>query len=102
MTTRSPLPVYADATAWGIIGLAICFDIRFPHLLAAMIQRNPDICAYLLPSAFNCVTGPLAWEVLQRVRAIDNQIFVGMCSPARNDAHEVGVVSVDVIANEEE
>ncbi|WWD22654.1 hypothetical protein CI109_107147 [Kwoniella shandongensis] len=75
-------------TPFGTIGLAICYDIRFPSLLAAMIEKDKDICAYLLPSAFNCVTGPFAWEVLQKVRAIDNQIFVGMCSPARNDDNE--------------
>jgi omega-amidase len=38
----------------------------------------------IYPSAFNLTTGPLHWELLQRARAIDNQVFVSMCSPARN------------------
>lgn len=58
-------------------------------MLSAMIEANPSICAYFLPSAFNMTTGPRDWEILQRVRAIDNQIFVGMCSPARNFENEV-------------
>jgi omega-amidase len=37
-----------------------------------------------LSGAFNCVTGPLHWELLQRARAVDNQLFVLTCSPARN------------------
>ena len=38
----------------------------------------------LLPGAFNMTTGPAHWELLQRARAIDNQLFVATCSPARN------------------
>ena len=34
--------------------------------------------------AFNMTTGPAHWELLQRARAIDNQLFVATCSPARN------------------
>lgn len=81
-------------SAFGVIALAICYDIRFPHLLSAMLQQNKDICCYLLPSAFNTTTGPYAWEILQRVRALDNQIFVGMCSPARNDADQVRLLQL--------
>lgn len=57
-----------------------------------MQEQHPDICAYLLPAAFNTTTGPKAWEVLQRGRAIDHQIYVGMCSPARSPGEEVSVV----------
>lgn len=34
--------------------------------------------------AFNTTTGPVHWELLQRARAVDNQLFVAACSPARN------------------
>jgi predicted amidohydrolase len=34
--------------------------------------------------AFNCTTGPVHWELLQRARAVDNQLFVAACSPARS------------------
>ena len=38
----------------------------------------------MLPGAFNTTTGPLHWELLQKARAVDNQLFVATCSPARN------------------
>ena len=37
----------------------------------------------IYPAAFNTTTGPLHWDLVQRARAVDNQIYVGMCSPAR-------------------
>lgn len=39
----------------------------------------------LYPAAFNMTTGPLHWELLQRARANDLQLFVGTVSPARNE-----------------
>lgn len=38
----------------------------------------------IFPSAFNLTTGPMHWALLQRARAVDNQIYVSMCSPARD------------------
>jgi omega-amidase len=38
----------------------------------------------IYPGAFNLTTGPLHWELLQRSRAVDNQVFMSMCSPARD------------------
>ncbi|KAL0947226.1 hypothetical protein HGRIS_013343 [Hohenbuehelia grisea] len=64
------------------IGLGICYDIRFPEM--AMIAARKGCHAIIYPSAFNLTTGPLHWELLQRGRAVDNQIFVSMCSPARD------------------
>lgn len=37
----------------------------------------------IFPAAFNTTTGPLHWDLLQRARAVDNQIYVAMASPAR-------------------
>lgn len=34
--------------------------------------------------AFNTTTGPAHWELLQKARAVDNQLFVATCSPAHN------------------
>jgi predicted amidohydrolase len=59
-----------------------------------MLASHPDISAYLLPSAFNTTTGPRDWEILQRVRAVDNQVFVGMCAPARDDGADVSCVFI--------
>lgn len=64
-------------------GVAICFDMRFPELARAMAQRGADIIVY--PAAFNMTTGPAHWELTLRTRALDNQLFVAACSPARDE-----------------
>ncbi|GAA5925467.1 putative hydrolase [Sporobolomyces koalae] len=68
-------------TDFGKIGVGICYDIRFPEL--AMIAARKGCVAMLYPAAFNLTTGPLHWDLLQRSRAVDQQMYVGMCSPAR-------------------
>ncbi|KAI9216167.1 nitrilase 2, partial [Blastocladiella britannica] len=66
------------------LGLGICYDVRFPEL-SASLARHPTTPANLLvfPGAFNMTTGPMHWELLARARAVDNQVWVAMCSPAR-------------------
>ncbi|UPK92086.1 hypothetical protein LCI18_003021 [Fusarium solani-melongenae] len=72
-----------DLEEYGPIGLGICFDIRFPEL--SMIAARKHALALVFPSAFNTTTGPLHWELLARSRAVDNQLFVAMCSQSRRD-----------------
>ncbi|KAH9857751.1 carbon-nitrogen hydrolase [Lenzites betulinus] len=69
-------------TEFARIGLGICYDVRFPELAATNARRGCHMLIY--PSAFNTTTGPLHWELLQRARAVDNQIYFAMCSPARD------------------
>ena len=57
---------------FGRIGLAICYDLRFPELFRTM--KNVDII--VLPSAFTSTTGKVHWEVLVRARAIENLAYV--------------------------
>lgn len=64
------------------VGVAICFDMRFPELARAMAERGAEIIVY--PAAFNMTTGPAHWELTLRTRALDNQLFVAACSPARD------------------
>lgn len=64
-------PVAID-TPLGRIGLAVCYDLRFPELFRAM----GPIDILLLPAAFTATTGRAHWEVLLRARAIENQCFV--------------------------
>ena len=51
---------------WGKIGVGICYDIRFPELATIMRQRGCRLFVY--PGAFNLITGPAHWELLQRAR----------------------------------
>ena len=71
-----------DLPDYGKIGVGICYDIRFPEL--AMIAARKGVFAFISPGAFNLTTGKLHWELQARARAIDNQIYVAMCSPARD------------------
>ena len=57
---------------FGRIGLAICYDLRFPELFRAM----KDVDIIVLPSAFTETTGKMHWEVLARARAIENLAYV--------------------------
>jgi nitrilase len=57
---------------FGRIGLAVCYDLRFPELFRAM--KNVDII--VLPSAFTATTGKMHWETLVRARAIENLAYV--------------------------
>ncbi|ENN70795.1 omega-amidase NIT2 [Dendroctonus ponderosae] len=63
------------------IGLGICYDLRFEEL--AKLYRLQGVEILIYPAAFNLTTGPLHFELLQRGRAIDNQVFVLAISPAR-------------------
>ncbi len=61
-------------TPFGRLGLAVCYDLRFPELFRAMIDLNMEICA--LPSAFTSLTGRVHWESLLRSRAIENLSYM--------------------------
>ena len=56
-----------------VIGLAICYDLRFPELFRALAERGATVVC--LPAAFTPKTGRDHWEVLVRARAIENQCF---------------------------
>ncbi len=65
-------PVVLD-TPWGKLGLAICYDVRFPELFRHLMQQGMDFFA--LPAAFTAVTGAAHWELLLRTRAVENLSF---------------------------
>ena len=68
-------------TEFGKMGCAVCFDVRFAELFRAMAMRGARLV--FLPAQFNTYTGPAAWELLIRSRAIDNQLFVVGAEAAR-------------------
>ena len=71
-------------TEFGKMGLVICFDIRFPEICRLTALSGAK--ALFAPGAFNMTTGPLHWEILFRLRAVDNQLFTVGVSPARDEA----------------
>ncbi|XP_062451936.1 omega-amidase NIT2-like [Rhea pennata] len=70
-------------TPYCTVGLGICYDIRFAELAQVCGQKGCQLLIY--PGAFNLTTGPARWELLQRGRAVDNQVYVATASPARDE-----------------
>ncbi|KAF2476150.1 carbon-nitrogen hydrolase [Lindgomyces ingoldianus] len=75
-----------DIPEYGKIAVAICYDIRFPELATIAARKGAFLLLY--PGAFNLTTGALHWELQARARAMDNQVYVGLCSPARDMSAE--------------
>lgn len=71
-----------DLPGYGRLAVAICYDIRFPEL--ATIAARRGCFALVYPGAFNLTTGPLHWRLQGQARAMDNQVYVALCSPARD------------------
>jgi deaminated glutathione amidase len=75
----APLP-------WGVLGMSVCYDLRFPQLYRALAQAGADFLS--IPSAFTVPTGRAHWHVLMRARAIENGAFV--FAPAQWGEHAEG------------
>lgn len=61
-------------TPFGKIGMAVCYDLRFPEFFRIMTEQGAEII--VVPSAFTAETGAAHWEVLLRARAIENLCYV--------------------------
>jgi len=75
-----------DGTPVGRLGLAICYDVRFPALFEALGRAQCDAIA--IPAAFTVPTGKAHWQLLQRARAVEASAFV--ISAAQVGRHEDG------------
>ncbi len=73
-TIASGAEVVVADTPFGRLGLAVCYDLRFPELFRAMLDLGAEIVA--LPAAFTAITGKAHWECLVRARAIENLIYL--------------------------
>ncbi|MEA3514480.1 MAG: nitrilase-related carbon-nitrogen hydrolase [Nanoarchaeota archaeon] len=67
------------------IGLGICYDLRYPEYFQALVKKGAEII--FLPSSFRKRTGKIAWNILTRARAIENQVYFCAC----NQTGESGV-----------
>ena len=59
---------------FGKLGLAICYDLRFPELFRVLLDKGAEI--FVVPSAFTAITGRAHWETIVRARAIENLSFI--------------------------
>jgi deaminated glutathione amidase len=74
------------STPVGRVGLAVCYDVRFPELFRMLQTQGAEVLS--VPSAFTAPTGKAHWEVLLRARAIENLSYV--LAPAQGGLHENG------------
>ena len=61
-------------TPCGKLGIAVCYDLRFPEMFRKMLDQGMETLA--VPSAFTAITGRAHWEVLVRAHAIENLCYV--------------------------
>lgn len=61
-------------TELGVIGMTVCYDLRFPELYRRLTWAGAEIIT--IPSAFTFPTGAAHWEILVRARAIENQVYI--------------------------
>lgn len=71
-------------TPFGILGMTICYDVRFAHLYRTLAQKGAGVLT--VPSAFSPVTGAAHWHTLLRVRAIETGAYV--LAPAQSGTHD--------------
>lgn len=74
------------STPIGHVGLAVCYDVRFPELFRMLLEQGAEVLS--LPSAFTAPTGRAHWELLVRARAVENLSYV--LAPAQGGMHQSG------------
>lgn len=73
-------------TPFGKLGLAVCYDLRFPEMFRALVDMGAELIS--LPSAFTKVTGAAHWQPLLQARAIENQVY--LLAPNQTGTHDDG------------
>ena len=74
------------STPIGRLGMAVCYDVRFPDLFRLMQSQGAEVMS--IPSAFTAPTGRAHWEILLRARAVENLSYV--LAPAQGGVHASG------------
>ena len=83
---RSGAEGVLTALPWGLLGMTVCYDLRFASLYRALAQGGAGFLT--VPAAFTHFTGKAHWHVLLRARAIETGCFV--IAPAQTGTHEDG------------
>ncbi len=68
------------------VGIGICFDIRYPEYFKALALNGVEVI--FLPANFRKSTGEIAWEILPRARAIENQVYFCACNQTGGTAEK--------------
>lgn len=82
-TTENGKNLVVVDTPVGKIGLAVCYDIRFPEMFRQLFNLGAEI--FVIPAAFTTTTGEAHWGLLARARAVENLCYVvGSCQTGRH------------------
>ena len=73
-------------TPWGLLGMTVCYDLRFPQLYRDLAKAGAGILT--VPSAFTKKTGEAHWHILLRARAIETASFI--IAPCQSGTHGIG------------
>ena len=73
-TTKAGHEIITLTTPFACMGLAVCYDLRFPELFRAMLAQQVEVI--VLPSAFTQTTGKIHWQTLLQARAIENLAYI--------------------------
>ncbi len=73
-TVEPGFETVATRTRFGMLGLSVCYDLRFPELYRQLVDSGA--IALAIPAAFTLQTGKDHWHVLLRARAIESQCYV--------------------------
>lgn len=86
------------------VGIGICFDLRYPEYFKSIVLKGAELI--FLPSSFRKATGELAWDILTKARAIENQTYFCACNQTgitnqRENCGNTQIISYDgtVISN---
>jgi len=85
-TTAAGECVVVLDSPFGVLGLSICYDLRFPELYRALLDRGAQVL--FAPSAFTHTSGAAHWELLCRARAVENLAW--LVAPAQGGHHVNG------------
>lgn len=85
-TTAAGAAPQVVSTPIGHLGMAVCYDVRFPELFRTLQSQGAEVLS--LPSAFTAPTGRAHWDLLARARAVENLCY--MLAPAQGGLHENG------------
>lgn len=84
--TKAGSRVVSFESPWGKIGLAVCYDLRFPELFRQLSESGCTV--FILPAAFTYKTGKVHWDILIKARAIENLCY--FIASAQGGTHENG------------
>ncbi|XP_040062446.1 omega-amidase NIT2-like [Ixodes scapularis] len=84
-------------TSFCKVGVGICYDIRFSPLAQIYAQLGCKLLVY--PAAPNMTTGSMFCQLLPRIRGLDNQVYLVLVSPARNETASYVVWGHSMLVN---